>query len=555
LLSLHKFQLLNIFSISKKSKILSARVLLNSLFVAILELTILIMTASIIALFLSGNYPEIIPKILQLSPVTISVLTLCLYSLLLLFSRFNTALCQKIGVEYSNQLFHAYSSLSYQDFMKSSIGNIQKRIVTDGDRVTGGVIYPCSQILQKTIVAVLILSTVIYNVSFYAYLPFAFILAVYCVVSMCLKGFQRQAGINLTLSLSYRFKIIADKFQLFREARALGEKSFLKNEFDINSHKLASDTRDVIFYADVPRYVIEACVYLVIILSTTQTDFIMSNREDVALVLLGTMRLLPHLQAIFSNYALIQSHRSAVDTKAFTSSMISFPDQKQLGEALTHISLIEFSPIINSKNLCKPVTMELKSDQIIEILGPSGVGKTQFLYCLSGISHEYVGKIAGHTISGQIDMSGVKCSSYFSNSLPIEGSVYDNLNIFSIQHHQENIFRLIHNYKLFPEIKNDLPSIKALLESKYERLSLGQKQRIGVLRTVMQDAELYIFDEPTSALNDELTDAVLRLIKTHLINKIVFISSHQKILKRFANKTITLTKNVSNQNSKQSNGK
>lgn len=503
------------------------------------------MTVSVISLFLSGNYPEFIPNALQFSPVISSFLILSLYSLLLLLSRFNTILCQKVGMEYSNHLFHAYGNLNYQDFKKSNVGSIQKRIVTDGDRVTGGLIYPCSQILQKTIVAVVILLAVIANVSLYAYLPFAFILSVYFVASFCLKGLQRQAGNNLTLSLSKRFKIIGDKFQLFREARALGESNFLKNEFELNSQKLATDTRDVIFYADVPRYVIEACVYLVIILATTQTNFIMSNREEVALVLLGTMRLLPHLQAVFSNYALVQSHKSAVDAKAFTHPKIGFARQNQSNKKLTKISLKEFSPIIKSKNLFGVLTTDLKSDKIIAILGSSGVGKTQFLYCVAGISQKYVGDIVGHTSSGQVETSLIRCSSYFSNSLPIEGTVYDNLNIFSDQHHQETIFQLINNYKLFPEIKNDTMSLNDFLGSKFEKLSLGQKQRVGVLRTVLQDAELYIFDEPTSALNDELTEATLMLIQSQLVNKIVLISSHQEILKHFATKTITLTKNDS----------
>lgn len=60
-------------------------------------------------------------------------------------------------------------------------------------------------------------------------------------------------------------------------------------------------------------------------------------------------------------------------------------------------------------------------------------------------------------------------------------------------------------------------------------LSKGMMQKVGIIQTLLSDAELYLFDEPTDGLDIEAKEVfkreIQKLIKS---NKTVVISTHQK---------------------------
>ena len=73
-------------------------------------------------------------------------------------------------------------------------------------------------------------------------------------------------------------------------------------------------------------------------------------------------------------------------------------------------------------------------------------------------------------------------------------------------------------------------------------LSKGNKQKLGILMLMLTDAEMYILDEPTNAL-DELSIKLLKCYLKRLLDKrkIVLISTHSKsIFDNFSYKEIPL---------------
>ena len=94
---------------------------------------------------------------------------------------------------------------------------------------------------------------------------------------------------------------------------------------------------------------------------------------------------------------------------------------------------------------------------------------------------------------------------------------------FSIEKYNTvvNICQLIPDFELFKQ--GDLTQVS----DKGGNLSGGQKTRITIARAVYSDSDIYLFDDPLSALDSHVGEAIFNgLIKDFLKNKTVLVVTH-----------------------------
>lgn len=169
----------------------------------------------------------------------------------------------------------------------------------------------------------------------------------------------------------------------------------------------------------------------------------------------------------------------------------------------------------------KGVDLEIKSGEILVIVGPSGGGKTTLLRCVNALET---------CDNGSIEINGNKlCENgkyidkkEMKNIRKDIGLVFQNFNLFPHMSVLENLIEA--PQKVFGISKEE--AIKraeetlgflGLSEKKDNypcELSGGQKQRVAIGRALVLDPKLMCFDEPTSALDPGLTDEVAKLIRS-----------------------------------------
>ena len=140
---------------------------------------------------------------------------------------------------------------------------------------------------------------------------------------------------------------------------------------------------------------------------------------------------------------------------------------------------------------------EIYHDEIITAFGSNGIGKTTFAKMLAGVEEP---------TSGEVDEEvtiAYKPQYLVSN---FEGTVQDYL-FMNAPSYGSNIFK--------SEIMKPF-DLENLLQKDVKDLSGGELQRLAVACTLSQDAEMYLFDEPTAFL-----DVEQRLIAARVIRKIV----------------------------------
>jgi polar amino acid transport system ATP-binding protein len=167
------------------------------------------------------------------------------------------------------------------------------------------------------------------------------------------------------------------------------------------------------------------------------------------------------------------------------------------------------------KTVLKGVNLEIKSGEVVALIGPSGSGKSTLLRCINGLEKIHDGEIFFK--DSKIEKNEKKLDEIRKNM----GMVFQNFNLFPHKTVLENICFAPENVKKQP--KNEVQKIGVnllervqLLDKKdtYPKsLSGGQKQRIAIARALAMEPDILLFDEPTSAFDPEMVGEVLDVMK------------------------------------------
>lgn len=166
-------------------------------------------------------------------------------------------------------------------------------------------------------------------------------------------------------------------------------------------------------------------------------------------------------------------------------------------------------------NVLKGISFNVEKGEVISVIGPSGCGKSTLLRCINMLEKPS---------SGKIIFEGIDITSKNTDLPKIRekiGMVFQQFNLFPHLTVLDNIILAPVKLGIMDKdsaIKRAEELLKetSLLDKKDnypEELSGGQKQRVAIVRSLIMNPNIILFDEPTSDLNPEMVGDVLELIK------------------------------------------
>ena len=195
---------------------------------------------------------------------------------------------------------------------------------------------------------------------------------------------------------------------------------------------------------------------------------------------------------------------------------------------------------ILDKNLLNNVKMEFKKGDIVGVMGESGTGKSTLLKLIPKFRETdgiYINDIPISEIKNKDYLRKV---SYYSQNTPIiTDTLYNNLNFG-----RKKVSKAI--YEAMPFLAK-FTNLDEMIVENGANLSGGDKQRIALSRYFTEDSDIVILDEPTSSLDKETEEELMKEILKDTKDKIVFIISHNKEIMKYCshlvevkNKTATV---------------
>ena len=154
----------------------------------------------------------------------------------------------------------------------------------------------------------------------------------------------------------------------------------------------------------------------------------------------------------------------------------------------------------------------LNTDKNYLIKGSSGHGKSTLLHILSGVRRNFSGQLYFDKVDAR-SHSNHQWANIRQNHISV---VYQDLKLLPHLTGRQN---LLLKTKLQREVKDeqidDFSSqlgIQSCLDQSCERLSYGQRQRLAIIRSLLQPFDFLLLDEPFSHLDPDNVEMALGLI-------------------------------------------
>lgn len=205
-------------------------------------------------------------------------------------------------------------------------------------------------------------------------------------------------------------------------------------------------------------------------------------------------------------------------------------------------------PILEVKNLVKNygsfravdnISFIVPKGKVIGLLGPNGAGKTTTIQVLLGITLLNGGTIKyfGEDFdkNKQYCLQRINFASAF-NTLQGRISVWENLLVFAY------LYALKKPKKKITELAEYF-EITDLLPQRYWDLSSGQKTRVNIIKSLLNDPQMILMDEPTASLDPDIADKTLSLIEKLRESRelsILFTSHNMEEVTRICDEVIFL---------------
>lgn len=187
------------------------------------------------------------------------------------------------------------------------------------------------------------------------------------------------------------------------------------------------------------------------------------------------------------------------------------------------INVQNISKKYGEKTVLDSITFEITEGQTVAVVGPNGTGKTTLLEILMTIRKVDSGNVTilGENVNEQKSVDEIRSK---IGVMLQEGGMYNYIKLkealdlfasfYSIE--KEKIDKLVEYFELKP-----------YLNTKFEKLSGGWKQRFLLAISFLHDPDLIFLDEPTTGLDPKATQLVWDKIKGGANkNKTILVSIH-----------------------------
>lgn len=253
-------------------------------------------------------------------------------------------------------------------------------------------------------------------------------------------------------------------------------------------------------------------------------------------------RLYGPIVALGNAYITIKNTKPMIDK---VQGLIENEDEILGGEGFQKISgRIMFDNIsfkYHDKWVFKDFSLDIKEKDKVGIVGENGSGKTTLIRLFAKLCIPQKGCI--FLDDTKIDDIGYAAFQNYVGIVPQKcflpnGRMREIMDIHNDKE-EKRLYELMQSLGL--PVTKFKDGLNSEISENMQNLSGGEIQKLCIIRSILQNKQIYIFDEPTAAMDLQSEKEFCRIIRQYLIDKTVLIVTHRQEVLEVCDKVITLT--------------
>ena len=459
----------------------------------------------------------------------------------------------------SQRAIRQYLFLPYTDFLERNSSELGKNILMECAQLSFGIFSALLQLATSGATAAFIITFMLIlspELAFLAVITFG---SAYIIIFFLIRHSLQKIGYDRIDINTERFKVVSEAFGSIKELKVLGRESEFLNYFYDYSHRFSRVMEKHQVINQLPRFLIEATGFGLIMLLILYHMIIKDNLQEflplISVFALAGYRLLPAMQQLYFNFSYIHSDKAVLDliyrdviNDHSVAENINNRDNKARLSVHNELIIknITFTYPKAKQKAINDISIVIPHKSFVALVGPSGAGKTTLADIILGLLQPD---------SGQILVDGVCVEKnnlrQWQNNLgyvPQDIFLVDDTIKANIalgipkkdidQSAIERAAKLANIHEFIMEKTNH--GYDTIVGEKGLRISGGQRQRIGIARALYHDPDVLVLDEATSSL-DVLTEAAVHkaIIQTAKTKTVILIA-HRLTSIRDCNKIFLL---------------
>ncbi len=209
----------------------------------------------------------------------------------------------------------------------------------------------------------------------------------------------------------------------------------------------------------------------------------------------------------------------------------------------TPLEVIKLSKTYNENKAVDDISFKINQNEIIGILGPNGCGKTTTIGMILGLLKPTKGKVLINGIDIEKQRVDILDNLNFISpyiELPKKLTVKQNLEIYGRLYDVKNL-----NSKI--EYLSEKLRLNEIIYKITGELSSGQKNRVSLAKSIINDPMVLLLDEPTASLDPETGDFVRKFLEDYQKEKktSILLASHNMVeVERLCSSVLMMNKGV-----------
>ncbi len=442
----------------------------------------------------------------------------------------------------SSRMLKCYIKQPYSFHLQNNSADLMRNIESDVTMMFQGIISMLGLVAEVCVCAILGIYLLIQDKSIA--LGMAAILGLFVLIfARPFKNYLTKIGDEDRFYRSGITKWLHQSLGGIKETKILGREVYFCNQFDYNYSEWSERQKKYRLLQVAPRPVMEGVcitallgvIILKLLHGTSSAYFI----TTVSVFAVAAVRLLPSANRIAANYGMIMFNMPAFDAVYKDLKEIEKLDKETCRNHEIDKNILEFKEGIyirdltfsypNKEAVLSNITLQIKKNQAVAFIGPSGAGKTTLVDIILGILEPAKGCVLVDGVDiRECQTEWRKNLGYIPQSIYLMDDTIKNNILFGKDCEDEDrLWKVIEEAQLKEFILSLEYGIDTIIGENGICLSGGQRQRIGIARALYTNPNVLVLDEATSALDNETEAAVMEAINHFAGNKTLLIIAHR----------------------------